>query len=87
MPGASHGAAQHSVGLLVVDELLFFWVPSEFAAEPYGDIIQVADGVGADGGVNGADCLLPALDTFYEIPAVIIASRQTDLVGANRRGQ
>ena len=73
--------------MLVVDELFLFRVPAELSAEPYGDIVKVADGVGADGGVNGADCLLSALDRFYEIPAVIIASRQTDLVGADRRGQ
>ena len=87
MPRASHRAAQHSIGLLIVDELFFCRVPSELSAEPYGDIIQVADGVGADGGVHGADCFLPALDAFYEIPAVIVASRQTDLIGADRRGQ
>lgn len=87
MPGASHGAGQHSVGLFVVDELLFFRVPAELSAEPYGDIIHVADGVGTNGGVYGADCLSAALDAFYKIPAMIIASRQADLVGADRCGQ
>ena len=80
MPGASHGAAQHSVGLLIVDELLFFGIPAEFSAESYSDIVQVADGVGADGGIYGADCLLPALDAFDEIAAVIVASRQADFI-------
>ena len=88
MPGASHWAAQHSVGLIVVDELLFFGIPAEFftkgrAAESYGNIIHVADGVGADGCVNGADCLPPALDAFYEIATVIIALRQVNLIGAD----
>jgi hypothetical protein len=86
VPGASHGAAQHSVGLFVVDELLFFRVPAELSAQPYGNVVQVADGVGADGGVNGTDCLPSALDAFYEIPAVITASRQTNLIGTNRGG-
>ena len=83
MPWASHGAGQHSVGLIVVDELLFFWVPAELSAEPYGDVIEVADGVGADGGVNGADCLPSALDRVYEIAAVIVAARQANLIGAD----
>jgi hypothetical protein len=61
--------------LVVIDELLFFRVPMELSAQSYGDIVKVADSVGTDADVNGADCLLPALDRLYEIPAVIIASR------------
>jgi len=73
--------------VLVVDELFFFRVPSELSTESYGDIVQMADGIGANGCVHGADCLPSALDTFDEIPAVIVAARQADLIGADRCGQ
>ena len=42
-PGASHGAGQHPVGLLVVEEFFFLRVPLELPAQPYGNIIEVAD--------------------------------------------
>jgi len=87
VPWAPHRSRQHPVSLFVVNEFLSFGVPSEFSAQPYGNIIQVADGVGANSGFDGANRFLSGLNAIYEITAMIITSRQVNLIGANIRCQ
>ena len=87
VPGTPHRSRQHPVGLLVVDEFLPFGVPSKFAAQPYGNIIQVADGIGANSGFDGANRFPSGLNAIYEITAMIITSRQANLIGTNIRCQ
>ena len=70
MPRTSHGAAQHSIGLLVIDKFLLLWVPSELAAQADSDIIKVANGVGANSRFNEADRPLPALDAIPPRPSL-----------------
>ncbi len=55
MPGGAHGAGEHVVGLVVVEELFLVGVPLERAVEAHGDVAAVAGGVGPDGLVGGAD--------------------------------
>lgn len=83
VPWTSHRSRQHPVSLFVVDEFLSFGVPSEFATQPYGNIILVTDGVGADSGFDGADRFLSGLDAIQEIAAMIVASIQANLIGTN----
>ena len=83
MPGTSHRPHQHPVSLFVINEFFSFGVPFEFAAQPYGNIIQVADGVGANGGFDGANRFLSGLNAIYEITAMIVTSRQANLIGTN----
>ena len=87
MPGSSHGAGQQSVSLVVVEELFGFWVPAELSAQADGDVVQVADRIGADGGVHWADCFLPGLDAVQKVAAVVAASRQANLIRADGGGQ
>ena len=87
MPGTSHGAGEHSVGLLVVDKLFGFRVPLELMFQSDRDVVEVADRVGAERRLDGADGLLAALDTFDEVPAMIRAAGQANFIRTDRRGQ
>ena len=83
VPGTPHRSRQHPVSFFVVNEFFSFGVPSEFAAQPYGNIIQVADGVGANSGFDGANRFLSGLNTIQEITTMISRSRQVHLIGTN----
>jgi len=87
MPGTPHRSRQHPVSFFIVDEFFPFGVPSEFSAQPYGNIIQVADGVGANSGFDWANRFLSGLNAIYEITAMIVTSRQANLIGTNIRCQ
>ena len=80
VPRTSRGTLQHPVSLLVADEFLFFGVPSEFAAQPNRNIIQVANCVRADGCFDGANRLLSCLDTIQKVAPMIVANRQVYLI-------
>src|SRR5487761_2260372 len=65
-----------AVGLVVADELLPFRIPPELAVEPGGDVAEVAERVGLDGFVNGANRRPAALHAIEEIADVIRAAHQ-----------
>jgi hypothetical protein len=83
MPWTSHRPIQHSVGLFVINEFLSFGVPSESAAQPYGNIVQMADCIGANSGFNRTNRFLPGLDALEKIATVVVTLRQVNLIGAN----
>lgn len=83
MPWTSHRPHQHSVGLFIINEFFLIRIPFEFAAQPYDNIVQMADCIGANSGFNRTNRFLPGLDAIYEITAMIITSRQANFIGTN----
>ncbi len=83
VPWTPHRSRQHPVSLSVVDKFLFFGIPSEIPAQPYGNIILVADGVRANSGFDGANRFLSGLNAIQEIATMISRSRQMYLIGTN----
>ena len=87
VPWTPHRPGQHPVSLFVVDEFFSFGFPCEFTAQSNGNIILVADRVGANSALDGADRFLPGLDAIHEITVMIVASIQVNLIGTNGRCQ
>ena len=83
-PGAAHGAGQEAVGFGVVDELFFGRVPVEFSAQTDGDVVEVADRVGAHGRLDVADRLPARFDAFEEVALVVVAHGQSNVAGGER---
>ena len=83
MPRAAHRANQQAVGSFVVDEPFAFRIPHEFALQSSRDIAQMAEGIDPDRCVDAGDGPGPALDAVQEIPDVVIALAEPDIVGAD----
>ena len=69
----------------IVRERLLLGIPPELSPESDGDIVQVADGVRTDGGLDRAHRLPSRSGAVEEVAPVVIAHGKADLVGAERR--
>ena len=72
VPGRPHRLAQHTVGFVIVDEVFFVRVPTQFSLENHGDISQVTDGAGTMADFHRSYRLVPRLDAIEEVSLVVI---------------
>ncbi len=85
MPRTPHRPRQHTAGFGVVDKVLFFRVPLKLASQPDCNVVQLADRVRADGNIYWARRPLAHPDGVQEIPVVVTAGHEVDLIGTDDR--
>ncbi len=86
MPRAAHRTCEHSISLVVIDKLLLFGVPAQFAPECHGDIAKVTDSYGTVADFNRCSRFSMLLNTIDEVAMMIVAVLKVNLVRPNHRG-
>lgn len=79
-PGAAHRTRKPTIGGFVVDETLRFRVPFELLLKPYSYITDLTNYVRLHSDINGTYRIVPGFDTIQQVPYVIAAPVEVNIV-------